>query len=366
MKILYDNIIFDLQKAGGISNVWYNLIRFLKQKNDISLNFVEVNSINNLFRSKLNIIKSNIINDCQINHNLRRFMKVKNDGYDIYHSSYFRPLKQKGTTRVVVTVHDFIYEKYSGFFSRKIHVYLKKRALKQADAVICVSENTREDFHKYYSKFKKKNIYMVHNGVDDVFFPISKKDNIIIQNITLKKYSFLLYVGNRGYCKNFDFVLRLMTTRKLIDKELKLICVGGGKPNKEEIAYMKKLNVYDNLEFLSNISSQKLNILYNYAFCLLFPSIYEGFGIPAVEAMKSGCPIWCSNSSSIKELIGKNYPTSFDPTNWDQAFQAFLDLCNDNIRDIAIKVGIDRAFNFSWEKCADETLAVYSKLYSNE
>ena len=265
---------------------------------------------------------------------------------------------------MVVTVHDFIYEKYSGFVSRKIHVYVKNRALKQADAVICVSENTREDFHQYYSKITKENVYVVYNGVDDVFFPILNKDHIFVQNIRLEKNSFLLYVGNRGYCKNFDFILSLMTSRKVKDKGLKLICVGGGSPNKKEISDMKKLNVYDNMEFFSKVPSEQLNELYNYAFCLLLPSIYEGFGIPAVEAMKSGCPIWSSNSSSIKELIGKNYPTSFDPTLWDQALQAFHDLCNDNTRDIAIRVGIERAANFSWEKCANETLSVYSKLYS--
>ena len=129
MTIQYDNFIFELQYAGGISKVWYNLICILQKRNNVDLRFVEGNQVNNLFRGQLHIEPNKIIKENAKNINIRRFKSVNNAGCDVYHSSYFRPLSKKNTSKVVVTVHDFIYEKYSSYLSTKFHVYLKNKAL---------------------------------------------------------------------------------------------------------------------------------------------------------------------------------------------------------------------------------------------
>lgn len=362
MKILYDNFIFELQYAGGISKVWFNLIKHFKANTQINLFFVEGNNVNNLFRKNLQLNTENIIKDKNFSKNVRRFLGVSNNSCDIYHSSYFRPLKNKGKSKVVVTVHDFIYEKYSGYLPKKIHLFLKNRALKQADAVICVSNHTKLDFYKYYPKVNPAIVHTVHNGVDGLFKPIIKLENIELGGYTYQRNKYLLYVGNRGFCKNFNFVLKLMHSKIVQKEQFKLICIGGGMPSLKEKAEIKALNLQDEINFQSGITSDQLNNLYNHAFCLLFPSIYEGFGIPAVESMKSGCPVWSTNSSSVKELLGEAYPVSFNPENWNEALDCFMQLCNPIIRDSAINEGLKQAKKFSWSNCAEETNKVYNKL----
>jgi mannosyltransferase len=363
MRILFDNIIFELQRAGGISKVWYNLIKIIQTHVDIK--FLESENTNNIFRNELELSEGHLIRDNNLALLIRRFKKVScSKEFDIFHSSYLRPLKVKGSTKVVVTIHDFIYEKYSNGIPKLMHVFLKKRALKQADAVICVSEHTKKDFLKYYPRLPEERVFVVHNGVDSLFRPIPKKEEIILENRSYEKEKFLLYVGNRGHCKNFPFVLELMNTSFVKELSLQLLCVGA-PPSPLEIEDMKKRDIVDKVSFVSGVSSEQLNVLYNHAFCLLFPSIYEGFGIPAVEAMKSGCPIWSTKSSSVKELLGEHYPVSFNPNKWHEAEQAFGELCLPSVRKKAIDEGMRQSKKFSWEKCAEETVKVYKELMKN-
>ena len=132
---------------------------------------------------------------------------------------------------------------------------------------------------------------------------------------------------------------------------------------KEELKKFDQNNILKNIISFQALDSKYINILLNNAYCLLFPSLYEGFGIPTVEALKSGCPVWSSNASSIKELIGSNYPVSYDPTCWEKAYDAFISMDDEFMRKNMIKIGLENSSKFSWEKCADETLAVYEKIY---
>jgi len=91
-----------------------------------------------------------------------------------------------------------------------------------------------------------------------------------------------------------------------------------------------------------------------------------GTFFPVVEAMKAGCPLWSSNSSSVKELLGKNYPISFSPSNWNEAEDVFESLTNEKVRSMAIGIGLEQSKIFSWEKCANQTLEIYNKLLNDE
>lgn len=366
MKILIDNFIFDLQYAGGISKVWVNLLNGFRRSENCDLTMIESKTITNLFRRDLNVRGITIINEKNGIVNYRKFKRISNINSDIYHSSYFRPLKKKGTTKVIVTIHDFIYEKYSHGLPKLIHLYFKNRALKQADGVICVSSHTREDFFNYYPNFPKTAVYVVHNGVDNLFSPLVATEPLTIKEHSLKSGSFLLYVGNRGYAKNFDFVWRLLKSDHFKATKLKLVCVGGGSVSKSEQKRMDELEVSNRILFFEGITPSQLNKLYNRAYLLLFPSIYEGFGIPVVEAMRAGCPIWSTNSSSVKELLGSDYPVSFSPHNWEEALEVFVRLSSQDLRERARQAGLVRSRNFSWENCAQETLDVYRKCLNHE
>lgn len=364
MKVHYDNFIFYLQKAGGISKVWFNLINILQAKPKLSFSFTESSTTKNIFRKKLDISHDKILFEPNKLSFFKRFSRIKNQNYQIYHSSYFRPIKDKKDTKVVVTIHDFIYEKYSNPLPTMLHVFLKKRALKQADAVICVSESTKKDFVKFYPSFDKNHIYVVPNGVDKCFKPLKKIHKSTVKNFKVKNNSFLLYVGNRGFCKNFEFVLRLMNNSEVINRKFNLVCVGGGNFTRAELKKINSMGISNKIHHFNYVSSKELDSLYNNAYCLLFPSIYEGFGIPVVEAMKSGCPIWCSNSSSIIELLSKEYPLHFNPLDFEEAITCFLKLLDNKTRNNVINFGLERSKYFSWDKCANQTLEIYTKLLS--
>jgi len=360
MKILYDNFIFDLQLAGGISKVWYNLIKRIPK--NFQIEYVEGLNQKNIFRKKLEIGNSSLIFDSGKNISLRQYKKVNNTGCDIYHSSYFRPLKGKQNSKVVVTVHDFMYEKYGKYLAKKNHLFLKNRCINQADAIICVSHCTKNDFLKYYPDINIDIVHVVYNGVDDEFKPTLKSELLKINDVTFISNKYLLYVGNRGYCKNFDFVLNLMNSNTLRTLGYNLVCVGGGSVSKKEENFIETNGLMSKIHFINNVGSSQLNNLYNNAFCLLFPSLYEGFGIPAVEAMKVGCPVWSTNSSSVLEIIGKDYPIQFSPTNWEEAIVVFEKLLDPEFRDLSIEIGYKAATKFSWNKCAQDTFDIYKSL----
>ncbi|WPY98252.1 glycosyltransferase family 1 protein [Christiangramia sp. OXR-203] len=363
MKIALDNIIYSLQKSGGISKVWTKILEIFLNKEDLSFYFVENNYRNNIFSSTLDFADLPSKKSNRIPNSIKKFLPVylKNE-VDIYHSSYYRPLSRKNNTKtkVVVTVHDFIYDKYEiNWVKRKLHIFLMKRALYQADAIICISNNTKMDLLQYYPELKKKRIFIVSNGVDEEFRSIEEITKIEVKGTSIESKKFLLYVGNRGYCKNFDFVVSLFKSKRFIDKGFKLVLVGGGDLSKDELRKFEVSNLKcGNIIKLEKINNQDLNILYNNALALLFPSFYEGFGIPALEAAKAGCPVWASNSSSIPEILGPNY-NYFNPHNWKDAEKKFSKILDVKERDKLIEEGKFRAQMFSWEKCANETLDVY-------
>ena len=359
MKILFDNYIFEVQKAGGISKVWFNILKRIPV--NIDPYFIEGDVSKNLFRKELNLNANNVIKLEKKFSSFNQYLKIPNSNFDIFHSSYFRPIKNKGNSKVIVTVHDFIYEKYGTYLAKKNHLFIKNRSLKQADEVICVSNHTKKDFLKFYPQFNPNNVHVVYNGVDEEFKKIEIKENIKINDSFLKINNYLLYVGSRGYCKNFKFIINLMSSKIVKDNGFKLVCVGGGEFSKNEIKHFKEKGIYGEITHLDKVENKDLNILYNHAFCLLFPSIYEGFGIPALEAISVGCPVWSTKSSSVIEIIGENYPIKFSPDNWKEALNSFELLLNNEKRDLAKQIGLENATKFSWDRCAKETFNVYDK-----
>ena len=222
-------------------------------------------------------------------------------------------------------------------------------------------KNTKKDLKLFYPDiYEKKKVEVIYNGVDEEFFEINNSRGFNFRENFLANDSYLLYVGNRGFCKNFDFVLRLMKTNIVKNSNLKLICIGS-QPCKSESAEIKNLNLDNKIYFFSNVDSKDLNLFYNNAFCLLMPSIYEGFGIPAVEAMKTGCAIWCSNTSSLPEIVGNKYPYLFDPSDWDSALKSFSKIFNDDLVFVKKKL-IEKSNEFSWVKSSKNTLNLYRKV----
>lgn len=346
-KIIFDNIIFYWQRSGGISVVWYELInRFLKGNDNIK--FIDYGNTQNKYHNKLKIPTSKIIkNHTNFGMKIWRYfpINIKYNSPFIFHSTYYRLCNNKRAINFL-TVHDFTYEYFKHGISKWLHCYTKHHAIKNADYVICISENTKKDLIKFIPNIDQNKIFTIYNGVGDTFKRLDKS-----HRYTNKDEQYLIFIGARDGYKNF--MLALETSRIL---QIKLYIIGKRLSEKETITVEKIIGKnYCDLGF---IDDNKLNQLYNKAFALIYPSSYEGFGIPVIEAQKAGCPVIAMNRSSIPEIIGNKdlLVDKEDPKLFAEKLQLLQD---DEFREKIIIEGINNSQRFNW----DNTFKEYKKLY---
>jgi mannosyltransferase len=362
MKIIFDNIAFALQKAGGVSAVWTELLKRIPQ--DFVEKYLEYDKMDNIFREELSLPADKIIK-CRIPlgpkiHKLFDLTCKKKDKF-IFHSSTYRICKSKKAINII-TVHDFIDEKFptKNFLLHFIRTQSKKNRIKNADALICVSENTKKDLLHYYSgKLDTNKIHIVHNGKSEDF----KIDNSNLNEFfsELKPQNYVMFVGNRYGYKNFTALAEAM--RKFCNKELVLVGGRNLTPNEQQMIKINlKTRKYYHYQHLPN---KDLNILYNNAFCLVYPSAYEGFGIPVIEAQSAGCPVIASNSSSLPEILGESAMLLKDTTP-HSICEALCKLEEDDFRDNLISKGLENSKKYSWDIMTQKYLEIYNHLWNNK
>jgi len=364
-KVFLDNIIFDLQKIGGISNYWYNLLK--ESQGNKNIYYFENKYLNkNYYRNLIRLPNERVVKDkSNIPLRIKRYLSIRNidRSYNVFHSSYYR--YAKGNIKNVTTVHDFMYEKYlpKYNFKRIIHSSQKYSALKHSDYIIGVSKNTLDDMLRYYPEFRNKKMQVVYHGINSDFYPIEgKKDFIIIQNHKLYDNSYFFYFGNRRGYKNFVLLIKAYSNLIKNNKNIpKLIVAGGGSFNKEEMKLLREKEVSSNIIKLKEIDNNELNLLYNYCSGLIYPSLYEGFGMPVLEAMQVGAPVICSNSSSLPE-VAEEAAIFINPNNVFDIEKALFGLLDNSTRKDLINLGYKQSKKFSWKKTYKETLEVYNSL----
>lgn len=335
--IYFDDVVYKLQRFGGITRYWNSV--------------TELEKTYNIVRGVRAFFGWSIFGKEKLIPWLK-FIPLISVRANIYHSSYQRPLMFKGSTKVVLTVHDLMYELFGKGIRRYVHSCYTKWAINQADVIICVSESTRQDMFSYYEKSRAKRVEVIHNGTDE---------NLLSLEVNLPKRDYLLYVGKRVGCKNFMCQIRAVS-EYCLSHDLQLLLVGGGKLTEAEILFLKEESLYDRTEHLVGYTDLEVRYLMKNAFALLFMSIYEGFGIPVVEAFRMGCPVLCLNNSSIPEIVGADYIGMFDEIDSRLVCEFLNKLYIESNRLELRNYMLFRSRGFYWKKSTEKHLKIYEEL----
>jgi len=358
MKILYDSQIFFLQKYGGVSSYFVNLVNHLNNNKD-SANifapfytcqlfqdlkleeFIKGKKIEKIPRYSTKIIK--FINEF--------FFEVYTKVYkpDILHFTYFEKKFNFNKVKKIITVYDCIHEK---FYNVKNH---KKKAIDVADHIICISKNTQQDLLKIY-RVKEEKTSVVYLGSSFL------KDINNSSDINIEKKPYILFVGNRFKYKNFIYFIKSISLSKILKNNVEIICFGiyPFTQSEKEFFILEGFDI-KKIKFVMG-DDNVLRQLYVNALMLVYPSLYEGFGLPILDAMSLGCPVVCSNNSSTVE-VGGDAPEYFDAKNLhDIKLSMEKIFLSESLRAKMIIKGIKQSKKFSWENCAIETLSIYKKI----
>jgi glycosyltransferase involved in cell wall biosynthesis len=282
---------------------------------------------------------------------------------DILHIPHFNaPLRKK--LPLVITIHDLMYlrlKESAAWFKRRVARVVFLNAIKKADKIIAVSENTKKDILDLYPKANGK-IRVIYEAADPIFKKIS--DNVVLGAVR-KKYNlpdeFILFVGSLKRHKNIERLLLAYSDLKKKGLRHKLVIVGRYRPDESEI--LGKIRLTDAL-YLNEVSTHDLLCIYNLASVLTFPSLYEGFGLPVLEAMSCGLPVVASSATSLPEVAGDAGVLCNPQDHKDISEKIFTVLNDQHLRNALIEKGLKRVTHFSWGKTAKETLDLYKEAVS--
>jgi glycosyltransferase involved in cell wall biosynthesis len=366
MKILFDYAIFFHQKLGGVSRYFLNLKKFININKKIEAKIFAPFHTNKFLSNENNTFSFNFYIDNYPNYS-RRILNILNHNLSKVYCKFFRPniihktfynkdFNFDSNIKKVITVYDLIHEIYYNEYHQPKGYLPKKESLSNVDFIICPSIKTKSDLIHYYN-IKEEKIKVIYMGVHQF-----EKVEAINFN---KDYSpFILYVGERKRYKNFLNLLKAISIKKNINNDFKLICFGGGSLTKNEQEIIADLKIDVNKIIQVEGDDSDLYHYYKKATAFVFPSKYEGLGLPQLEAMSLGCPVISSNHEAIIESVG-NAAAIFDPNKPEDIAETLNNYLYSSEKLNSLKSkGLARSKLFSLEKCALETVAVYKNLFN--
>lgn len=360
MKIAFDYQIFTLQAYGGISRYFHQLgHEFTNRKHEVKIfapyhcnqlidllgpSMVVGRRVSQGDFSKAKALAIMLLNQMLAKRAINRWSP------SLVHETYFAYRRSAPSKfPVVVTVYDMIHEKFPEYFGKLDPTsFLKKLAINRADQIICISESTKKDLLELFPWVEKK-VSVIHLG----FSAFSSKK---VEPGTHKSY--LLYVGSRNGHKNFRGLLAAYVSSKEIHSAFDLVAFGGGRFSAEETELIEEAGLGNRVKQVTG-SDDLLASFYKNAAAFIYPSFYEGFGLPPLEAMAQQCPVVSSNTSSMPEVVG-DAGELFDPYSVTEMRSAIERVIfSPTKRDWLVERGKARLAEFSWVKCAAQTEQVY-------
>lgn len=360
MKVLFDPQIFTSQVYGGVSKYFAEVIARMPadswtvpawlSNNEYARHYGLFKQIPFLpkydFRGKGRFMVE------LIKPSAWAYMRLKRKQYDVVHQTNFDTylFNAIGNKPLVTTYHDINFLTEHNYVPRMVK--LQTASLRRADAVVAISNNTKADMLRYFDIDPAK-IRVIYHGIDTPVIPETLSGRLV-------KDPYILYVGARHLFKNFDTFITAFAQIAHRYPEVKVVCTRSDiTPAEGEM--LKRLGVADRVQVVK-ADEMTLNRLYRDALFFVFPSKYEGFGMPILEAMVNGCPVALANASCFPEIAGDS-GLYFDPSDVDSiagVLERMLD--DENLRSELREKGYRRAAQFSWQRTADMHIEVYRSL----
>jgi glycosyltransferase involved in cell wall biosynthesis len=354
MNIVYDHHIFATYRDGGIARYFVEIASEIAKENRVTIAAPLYR--NRYLHLRPDLVRGRYFNFGQVGGSIADFVgthfgSIGTGRPDIVHETYYygEPTHPSAQKRVT-TVHDMINEL---FYPERAVVGHKRRSVERADLVLCVSQRTKEDLLNTIP-ISEDRIRVVYNGFELRTSPAAQRSLP-----RLPSYPYFLHVGRRGIYKNFGAVIDAIARSQHLSRDFGIVCFGGGPFSMRERQAIRASGINTDRICQVSGSDDLLSDYYAHAVAYVCSSLYEGFGIPALEAMSFDCPVCCSSAGALPEIVG-DAALLFEPKNIDQLTGSLEQLAGDSARRLTlIGLGRERAKKYGWAKCASETMAAY-------
>ncbi len=381
MKVLFDHLIFQEQKVGGVSKALVEMIKCLPKDIDVEIGIKESNNIylhenqkliegvsriryndktflgGIKFKGKSKLF--NLLSDCGVVKDSRKINLdyctkiMKESDYDVFqHTQYDSYFLRYNKKPFVFIVHDIIPELFPAYYPSNFNdIVEREKLIPQAHHIVAISENTKKDIMNRWNVSEER-ISVIHWGAPDV------------QNIQFKHvlpFEYVLFVGGRNRYKRFAFFVREAKSFLDVHKDVHVVCTGTPFTSDEKL-FLTELGLVSRVHQMM-VSTDELYSLYHYSICFVFPSEYEGFGLPILESMACGCPALISKKSCFPEIGGEaalyiEEDKYSDKSNLSSQLD-YLYRMNQHERDEIVSKSLRRVKLFTWEKTAQNYAEVY-------